>query len=126
MTGDRIARISLRIDAVYCVVLGVLVAAAAPLASGPLALPALLLTAVGVGTTAWGVFVWIASHATPLRRRTLLVMAANIVASLGLAATGILAGTALLSIAALVLAADVAAFAVSQGVAVRRMARPAV
>lgn len=126
MTGTRIARMSLRLDAVYCIVLGVVVAASAPIAGGSLAVHPLLLAAIGVGTSVWGGYVWAAASAEPLRARTRLVMVANIVASAGLAATGLLAGTLVLSIAALVLAVDVAAFAVSQGVALRRMAPRAV
>ena len=125
MSGIRIARISLRIDAVYCVALGLLIAVSAPLTSDSVALPPLLLAVIGVGTAAWGCYVWTASYARPLRSRTRVVMVANVVASAGLAATGLLAGTVVLLVTALVLAVDVAAFAVSQGVALRRMAHPA-
>ncbi|GAA3027840.1 hypothetical protein [Microbacterium dextranolyticum] len=124
MSGIRIARLSLRVDAVYCVALGLLIALSAPLTSDSVALPPLLLAAVGVATALWGGYVWTASFARPLRSRTRAVMIANIVASTGLATTGLFAGTVVLCVAALVLAIDVAAFAVSQGVALRRMATP--
>lgn len=125
MTGERIARVSLRIDAVYCVVLGLLIAASAPLTSDSVALSPLLLLGIGAGTAAWGCYVWAASRAVPLRSRTRLVMLANIAASSALAATGLLSGTVVLSVTAVVLAIDVAAFALSQGVALGRMARVA-
>lgn len=124
MNGTRIARISLRIDAVYCVVLGVLLALSAPLTSPSVALHPLLLVGAGVLTAIWGCYVWTAARAQPLRSRTRLVMIANIAASAALAATGLFAETAVLFAAALVLAVDVAAFAVSQGVALRRMGPP--
>lgn len=124
MTGTRIARISLRVDAEYCLALGLLIALSAPLTSTSVALHPLLLVGAGVLTAIWGCYVWTAARAQPLRSRTRLVMIANIAASAALAATGLFAETAVLFVAALVLAVDVAAFAVSQGVALRRMGPP--
>lgn len=117
---------SLRIDAVYCILLGVLITASAPLASSSLALHPLLQAGIGVATAVWGGYVWMASRSVPLRSHTRFVMVANIAAAAGLATTGLVAGTVILSVAALVLAIDVAAFAVSQGIALRRMPRPSV
>ncbi len=123
MTGDRLARASLRLDAIYCVALGILVGIAAPFATNPVGLPVVLLVGTGIATALWGVYVWRASRAQPLRTSTRLVMIANIVASAGLAVTGLFAGTTVLALAAGVLAIDIAAFAVSQGIALRRMQR---
>ena len=120
MTGHRLARLSLRIDGVYCVAVGVVVAAIAPTAPGSLSLSPLLVAAIGVATILWGGYVWFAGGARSLRVHTRAIMIANIVASAALAATGILASTAVLSLAAGVLAIDVAAFAVSQGWALYR------
>lgn len=126
MTGDRLAYLSLRFDAIYCIILGLVVAVTAPFAANAVALPPALLIGVGSATFAWGVYVWRASRQRPIRTSARLVMVANIVASLGLAATGIVAGTTVLALAAFALAIDVAAFAVSQGLALRRIKGAAV
>lgn len=123
MTGDRLARASLRLDAIYCISLGILVGAMAPVATNPVGLPVVLLVGAGIATALWGVYVWRASRSQPLRTSARLVMIANIVASAGLAVTGLVAGTTVLALAAGVLAVDVAAFAVSQGIALRLMQR---
>jgi hypothetical protein len=121
MTGDRLAQLSLRFDAIYCIAIGLVVAATAPLTTEGVALPAPILVVAGAGVVGWGAYVWWASRRRPIRTSARLVMIANTVASLGLAATGLFSGTAVLSLAAFALAVDVAAFAVSQGVALRRM-----
>lgn len=121
MTGHRLARLSLRIDAIYCLALGVAIAATAPWAATGAAVPVAVLIGVGGATSAWGAYVWWASTREPVRAGTRVVMIANILASAGLAATGVLSGTTVLALAASVLALDVAAFAVSQGIALRRI-----
>lgn len=121
MTGDQLARLSLRVDAIYCIVLGLLIAVTAPIASSGVAAPPALLIAIGSVTLLWGANVWRASYQRPIRTSTRLVMAANIAASVALATTGLVAGPTVLAFAAFVLAIDVGAFAVSQGVALRRI-----
>lgn len=121
MTGERIARLSLRIDAIYCMVLGITIAGTAPLTATSVAVPLAVLVVVGVAVFAWGGYVGWASRQQPIRTSTRFVMIANIAASLALAATGAVSGATTLALASIVLAIDVAAFAVSQGVALRRM-----
>lgn len=121
MTGERIARLSLRIDAIYCMVLGIAIAGTAPLTATSVAVPLAVLVVVGVAVFAWGGYVGWASRQQPIRTSTRFVMIANIAASLALAATGAVSGATTLALASIVLAIDVAAFAVSQGVALRRM-----
>ncbi|OYO25260.1 hypothetical protein CGZ93_02110 [Enemella dayhoffiae] len=121
MTGERLARLSLRFDAAYCIVVGLVVAASSSFASAAVALPMPLLVGIGGITALWGGYVCHASATRPIRARTRLVMIADLVASAGLALTGALAGTTVLTLATLALAVDVAAFAVSQGVALRRL-----
>lgn len=121
MTGDRLAHLSLRFDAIYCIVLGLVVAVTPPFAASGVALSPALLIGVGAATFLWGAYVWRASLQRPIRTSARLVMVANIVASLALATTGIVAGTTVLALAAFALAIDVAAFAVSQGIALRRI-----
>jgi hypothetical protein len=121
MTGGRLARLSLRFDAIYCIVLGVAVAVTAPFIATGVALSPALLIGVGCASFCWGVFVWRASYQRPIRTAVRLIMVANIVAGLGLAVSGVAAGTTLLALAAFALGIDVAAFAVSQGIALRRL-----
>lgn len=121
MTGDRLAHLSLRFDAIYCIVLGLVVAITAPFAASGVALSPALLVGVGGATVLWGAYVWRAAQQRPIRTSARLVMVANIIASLGLVTTGIVAGTTVLALAAFALAIDVAAFAVSQGIALRRI-----
>lgn len=125
MSGDRLAHLSLRFDAIYCVVLGLVVAGTAPLAARGVALSAPVLVGVGGAVFTWGAYVWWASFRTRIRASTRFVMSANIAATLGLAATGLVAETTALTLAAFVLAVDVTAFAVSQGVALRLLKRAA-
>ncbi|MFK3678376.1 hypothetical protein ACI2IP_11645 [Microbacterium sp. NPDC090218] len=125
MTGERLARLSLRFDAIYCVVLGLVVAVTAPFTAQGVALPTPLLVSVGGAVFVWGTYVWWASSQKPIRTNARLVMIANIAASLGLAATGLVAETTVLTLAACALAIDVSAFAVSQGIALRRLKGPA-
>lgn len=120
MSGERLGRLSLRLDAIYCLVLGVVVAVAAPLVESPTGLSAPLLLAIGIAAAGWGVLVWWSSERWPLRLTLRCVMVANLVASGALAVTGLVAGPVALMIGAAVLSIDVAAFAVSQGVALRR------
>ncbi|MEU3274012.1 hypothetical protein ABZ639_24505 [Saccharomonospora sp. NPDC006951] len=124
MSGTRLGLFSLRADAIYCVLLGLILVALARLAANPVGLPYALLLAIGLTTMVWGGFVWWAGSRRPLRWTLRLVMAANIVASAALVLTGATAGILLLSIAAVVLSVDIGAFAAAQGIALRRM-RPA-
>lgn len=115
------ARLSLRIDAIYCMVLGIAIAGTAPHTVTRVAVALAVLMVVGVGVFAWGGYVGWASRQQPMRTSTRFVLIANIAASLALAATGAVSGATVLALASIVLTIDVAAFAVSQGVALRRM-----
>ena len=122
MSGDRLAHLSLRLDAIYCLAVGLVVAAASSWASTAAEVPRALLLAAGLATAGWGVLVWWLASRRPPRPSTQWVMVANIAASGALALTGAVAHTSALALGALVLSVDVAAFALSQGVALRRMA----
>ncbi|MGL4338929.1 MAG: hypothetical protein ACRCSP_00685 [Rhodoglobus sp.] len=123
MRGDRLAHLSLRFDAIYCLALGLIVAVTSPftVTAGGVALSPAILLGAGGATMLWGVYVWHAESHWPIRSSTCLVMVANIVASTGLALTGIVAGATVFAFAASALAIDIAAFAVSQGIALRRL-----
>ena len=120
-TGRTIGVWSLRLDAVYCLILGAFVAVAAPQLATAIALPALLLTVTGVVVVAWSALVlWMVSR-TRLRSALRLVLCVNILASALIVAASFTASSALVGIAVLAVACEVALFAVSQAVAIRRL-----
>lgn len=120
--GARLGRWSLRIDAAYCAVLGVGVAAfAAPIAEG-IALSPTLIAAIGVAVVVWaGAVLWMLAR-LPLRTALRLVMVANLLAAVAVSFASAAAATLLAVLTALAVAIDVAAFAGSQWVAIRRLA----
>jgi hypothetical protein len=123
-SGERIGRLSLRLDAAYCAVLGVGVAVAAPVISGPLPLPVAAVVATGVAVALWAGVVVLMLARLPLRAALRCVLGANVLAAAGIAAFSTTGATVLLLLAVLAVAVDVALFAGSQAVALRRL-RPA-
>ncbi|GMA22417.1 hypothetical protein GCM10025864_01760 [Luteimicrobium album] len=124
-SGERIGRLSLRLDAAYCTVLGIGVAFAAPLIAGPLPLPVAAVVAIGVAVAVWAGVVLLLLARLSLRAALRCVLSANVVAALGIAAFSTTGATVLLLLAVLGVAVDVALFAWSQAMALRRL-RPAV
>ena len=119
--GRKVGMWSLRLDAIYCTLLGAAVALfAAPIADG-VALPEPLIAAVGVAVVFWaGLVLWMLMK---LRIHTALrmVMGVNILAALLVAACAVAAGTVLAVVAVLAVAVDIALFAGSQALAVRTL-----
>jgi hypothetical protein len=122
MSGEHLANLSLRLDAIYCLIVGVVVAAASSWASTAAEVPQALLLAMGGTTATWGILVWWLASRQPPQPSLRWVMGANIAASGALAVTGTVADASALALGALVLSVDVGAFAVSQGIALRRIA----
>ncbi|MFD6054011.1 hypothetical protein [Agromyces sp. NPDC060279] len=119
--GATIGRWSLRLDAAYCAVLG----AAVALFAGPVAeavrLPLPLVVVIGVAVVVWaGLVAWMLAR-LPLRRALRFVMLANLAAALAVGVVSTAAATVLVVLAVLAVAVDVALFAVSQAVALRRL-----
>ncbi|MDO5082839.1 MAG: hypothetical protein Q4D89_05500 [Arachnia propionica] len=116
---DRLGRWSLRLDAGYCTVLGIVLACSAGWVARAVAIPPSLVAAVGVAVVVWAAgIVWM------LRRLRLtsalrIVMVANTVAAVAVSLVSVTAATPLAMIAVLTVAIDVALFAVSQAVALR-------
>ncbi|MFJ2552724.1 hypothetical protein [Microbacterium sp. NPDC087591] len=114
---------SLRLDAAYCLILGVLVAAAAPQIATVMRVPLPLLFAAGIIVVVWACAVlWMVSRlrlAPALR----LVLGVNIVATALIGAASVVAETPVIAIVVLAVALEVALFAVSQAIAVRGLAR---
>lgn len=135
MDGERLGRLSLRADAVYCLILGItllivgsLVPAVSPEAAvevgthvlAPSGVGAGWVSAIGILVAAWGMVVAQLERRRPLRQALTAVLVANVVAALALGAVSALIGGVLLTATLAALALDVAAFAVSQGVALGR------
>ncbi|MCC5577460.1 hypothetical protein IMZ11_17695 [Microtetraspora sp. AC03309] len=124
MPGSQLGRLSLRADAVYCLVVGLIVAATAPLTTTTVQLPALVIAAVGSGVVLWAGVVWWLSF-RPLRDGLRLVLAANVLAASVLAAVSFAAASIVVLMTFLAIAIDVGGFAASQIVALKRMSREA-
>ncbi|MGB3698102.1 MAG: hypothetical protein WBA05_11780 [Gordonia sp. (in: high G+C Gram-positive bacteria)] len=123
-SGDRMGRLSLRLDAAYCTLLGVGVAIAAPTIATSLPLPVWVFVATGAAVVLWADLILIMLARLDLRSALLLVMVANLLAAGAVAVVSALGATLLVIAAVLAVAVDVALFAGSQALAVRRL-RPA-
>ncbi|MGX1576253.1 hypothetical protein ACX12M_09610 [Cellulosimicrobium cellulans] len=121
MVGERLGLLSLRLDAAYCLVLGVVVAALAPSWAPALRVPVPVLAGLGVAVVVWaGAVVWMSAR-LPLRAALRTVMVANVVAAAAVAAFSATTAGVLVLLAVLAVAADVGLFAGSQAVALRRL-----
>lgn len=121
LTGRSLGTWSLRLDAAYCLVLGVFVAAGSPQIATAVALPGPLLAAAGVTVAAWaGGVLWMVAR-LELRLALRLVMGVNVLAASLVAAAALTAAGALAAIAVLAVALDVALFATSQLIAIRKI-----
>ncbi|MCG7311294.1 hypothetical protein [Brachybacterium sp. ACRRE] len=121
MKGQRLGMLSLRLDALYCLVLGVIVAAASPIIAPATSLPTWLVLAAGVAVVVWaGAVEWMRSR-LHLRTALRIVMTANVAATLAVAAVSFTAAAVLTVLVILAIAVDVAAFAGSQALALGRL-----
>lgn len=121
MTGQTLGLGSLRLDAAYCLILGVAVAAAGKIA-GVIALPESLLFATGGIVVVWaGLVFWMAGR-VPMKIALRVVMGVNIVATALIAAASVTAASWFVVAVVLAIAIEVGLFAVSQAVAIRRLA----
>ncbi|KAM9862282.1 hypothetical protein ACI1US_01892 [Leucobacter sp. BZR 635] len=121
INGHRFGVWSLRLDAIYCAILGAAVALSAPSIAAVVALPQPVIAAAGVAVTVWaGLVLWMV---VKLRIRSALrmVMGVNVLAALLVALCATAAGTLLALVAVLAIAVDVALFAASQAVALRTL-----
>lgn len=114
-----LGRWSLRLDAIYCTLLGAAVALWAEPIAEVIAIPQPLIAVAGVVVVLWaGLVLWMLMK---LRMETALrtVMGVNILASLLVAACAMAAGTLLAAVAVLAVTVDIALFAASQALALR-------
>lgn len=121
MDGTRLGSLSLRLDALYCVVAGVFVLLLAPALGPVLGVATWVLVLLGAGAAAWGLLLWQLELRMPPRTVLRTVMAANVAAAVAIALAGATGGTVLLVLSSMV-ALEVLAFGLSQAVALRRIA----
>lgn len=121
MNGERLGRLSLRIDAVYCLVVGLAVAISAPFLTPAVALPAPLMVAIGVAVVVWAGLVERMRARLPLARALRIVLAGNIAATLAVAAVSVTGAALVAVLVILSVAVDIALFAGSQAIALRRL-----
>lgn len=122
MDGLRLGRLSLRLDAAYCAVVAVCLALFAVPLSGALGLPDGAVLAAAAGAAVWALALHLAAHGTRLQPALVVVLVANTAGALGIAALAVTRPVDALSLLLGGVALEVAAFAVSQAVALRRPA----
>lgn len=120
-SGDRVGRLSLRLDAAYCTLLGAGVAIAAPMIAASLPVPVWTLVVAGVAVLLWAGLLLVLLARLQLRTALRLVMVANLLAAAAVAAVSSLGATLLVLAAVLAVAVDIALFAGSQAFALRRL-----
>lgn len=122
MTNIGLGQRSLRLDAAYCLVSGLLVLATAGKTAPMLAVHPSWVLAAGALTVSWSGLVWQLSRApgvSALRG----VLAANLVAAAVLATASATVDAALVAIVLLLVAVEVTGFAASQAIALRQVRR---
>ncbi len=121
INGELVGRWSLRLDVAYCAVLGIAVLFFAPALASAAPLPTAMFAGVGIAVVLWAAIVsWLLAR-LHLRSTLRLVMAANVLAAIGLAGLSTVAATAFVVLVVLTIAVDVALFAASQAFALRSL-----
>lgn len=121
MTGQRLGRLSLRLDSVYCLILGSLVAVTAPALSGPFAVARELILLAGIVVVLWaGSIEWMRAR-LELRLALRIVMIVNLVAAVAVALTSLAAAALIALLGVVAIAIDIALFAGSQALALNRL-----
>ena len=120
MNGERLARVSLAIDAVYCAVMGLLVIVFRARIGGLMRLPAVLIAAAGAGIVGWAYVVLAQAVRIDWRKGIKQTLAANAAVSVVLTLAAALhparGARALLAFLAL----DVVSLAVAQAISLIR------
>ncbi|MHB1138610.1 MAG: hypothetical protein ACYC2O_06595 [Microthrixaceae bacterium] len=119
MTPHRVGRWSLRLDGIYCLVVGVLLVAVAPIWADAVGLGTPIVRVGGVAVLGWALALLHVSTRSELRGWLRLVLAANVLAAASIAVSASFVDGAVATIALLAIAVDVAAFAVSQAASLR-------
>ena len=115
--GEKFGRWSLRLDAAYCVLLGLGVAVFSGKIAEGVAFSPVLIAAAGIVVVVWaGGILWMLARLS-LR----LVMVANLLAAVAVAFASAAAATLLVVAAVVTVAVDIALFATSQAIALRAL-----
>lgn len=121
INGEKFGRWSLRLDAAYCVLLGLGVAAFSGRIAEGVALPPALIATAGIAVVVWaGGILWMLAL-LPLRTALRLVMVANLLAAVAVAFASAAVATLLVMAAVVTVAVDIALFATSQAIALRAL-----
>ncbi|MGO3886893.1 MAG: hypothetical protein ACTJHU_11410 [Mycetocola sp.] len=120
--GRVLGRWSLRLDALYCAVLGLAVAGGAPFIASVVLFPVWLIVLIGVGVVLWAVAVWVMLQRLQLQSALRTVLTVNVCAAMLIAATALATTSTLGAGAVLTIAVDVGLFAASQVLALRLLA----
>jgi hypothetical protein len=120
MNGERLARASLALDAVYCALMGLLIIVLRARIGGLVGLPGLLIGAVGAAIVGWAYVVLGQTARMDWRKGVKQTLSANVAVSvllaLGAALHPVRGARALLAFLAL----DAISFAVAQGISLVR------
>ncbi|MGD8485701.1 MAG: hypothetical protein PVG27_13255 [Chloroflexota bacterium] len=124
MGGERLARVSLVLDGVYCLIVGSLLVALRVHAGGLLRVPALVVAAAGVATVGWAVTLFGQGARIDWRTGIKQVLTANALAAVALAVAAALHPVRGARILLGFVSLDVVAFAVAQGISLIRGRSP--
>jgi hypothetical protein len=120
MNGERLARVSLALDAVHCALLGLLVIVLRDRIGGLVRLPGVVVAALGTGLVAWAYVVLGQTARMDWRRGIKQILSANVIVSvllaLGASLHPVRGARAVLAFLAL----DAMSFAVAQGLSLVR------
>ena len=119
--GERFGRWSLRLDAAYCAVVGTAVALFAGQIAQGIAFSPLLIAVAGIAVVVWAGGILLMLARLPLRLALRLVMIANVLAASAVGFASAAAATVLIVAAVVTVAIDIALFATSQAIALRKL-----
>ena len=119
MDAEQSGRLSLKLDAVYCAVVGGIVTVGARRLRALLRIPPPAVLAAGAATVAWAGLVSRLSSESDWRRGVGLVAAANLFAACSLGAAAVRQPTRAGRLSLAAVATDVASFAVWQAIVLR-------
>ena len=122
--GERLGRLSLRLDSAYCAILGAGVVAAAPVIADVLSVSVWAPVVAGTLVVVWAGLIRAMLKVLSMRAALRVVLCANVVAASAIALVSGIGNSIFISLVVLAIAVDVGLFAGSQAVALRRLRTP--
>lgn len=119
--GQRLGMRGLRLDALYCLVLGISLTVMSSTIEAAIALPVPLIVVAGVAVVLWAGLVEWMSATLNLRLALRIVMVANIAATCTVALVSLTAAAVVAVLVILAVAAEIAVFAGVQALALGRL-----